>query len=131
MANGLDLVELLPDGVQPDGGENLAAPRARSRFASPRLSHAMVAVAALGGVLVADGPAAAARHFRAIRVPRRFALSHGHPLPGPDALATGPMASYHRLFVGTRATGGGVWYEPASGVVFVEEWMPQGSPTLP
>ena len=123
MANGLDLVELLPDGVQPDGGEDLAAPRARLRFASPRLWHAMVAVAVLGGVLVADGPARP--RPPATSAPYVYRGDSHCPMGIRCQVQTRPRqglwASYHRLFVGTRATGGGVWYEPASGVVFIEE----------
>jgi hypothetical protein len=57
VADGLDLVEFVPDGLEPDGDEELATPRAWSRFAGPHLWNVAVALVVLGGILVADGSA--------------------------------------------------------------------------
>ena len=123
MADGLDIVEFVPDGLEPHGDEELATPRVRSRFAGPRLWNAAVAVAVLGGILVADGPARP--RPPATSAPYLYRGDSHCPMGIRCKVETRPRqrlsASYNRLFVDTTATGGGVWYEPASGVVFVQE----------
>ncbi len=123
MADGLDIVEFVPDGSEAHGVEELATPRARSRFAGPRLWNAAVAVAVLGGILVADGPARP--RPPATSAPYLYRGDSHCPMGIRCQVETRPRqglwASYNRLFVDTTATGGGVWYEAASGVVFVQE----------
>jgi len=119
VADGLDIVEFVPDGLEPHGDEDLPTPRARSRFAGPRLWHAAVAVAVLGGILVADAPARP--RPPAASVPYLYRGDSHCPMGIRCQVETGPRrglwASYNRLFVDTTATGGGVWYEAGSGVV--------------
>ena len=80
-------------------------------------------MAVLGGVLVADGRARP--RPPATSAPYVYGGDSHCPVGFRCRVETRPrqglLASYHRLFVGTRSTGGGVWYEPASAVVFVEE----------
>lgn len=162
MADGLHIVEILPDEPEARRGYEVLAPsrsaawlqraakplartplarwfagwssRRRTGRSAPSRRRAWYAVAATGlagFILVGDG--AASLHLPSLGVPSVLApLDSSYAYLGsrcPDGVACqvegearpDMWRSYRRFFGSTTAVGGGVWYEPVSGVVYSQE----------